>query len=399
MQIKKLLCRPIPLTHMLDRRFSWQSWVYLAAVGLYLGLCTALYVWLARPSELGESSVRVGSDSTSYLAYAGVVSNPYFDYLNTSMPLVSFGGNFLGPVLLAKMFPSVDLLFVLNVILFLATLRIAAALPGVRPGIFFSLLILDAITTQSVITLNKEILSALGICLFFLYIQSPRRRKLLLIFALLVSFMARWEQAFISMMLLFVDRRGSFWRGRHVLIVLSVIACISVLYPLMINNPWTSIALMLQVGDVGTLFPKLNAIQAAGGFPLIVLPKIALNLWGRALQPGYFFTDWLHGDFSDMANFIAIPFHCIAMLAICMIIVIRKRLDLQKQSIYWVLLYLVISAMAPYFQPRYQYPVYVVLCLEIAGFESPVVSPGKPLLSYILNPAMIRWRADQSMNE
>ena len=350
-------------------------WILLWFIVSYLVLCLWLFFAYVRPSFLGGNSLRIGADSAVYLAITEVVPNDTIRLAQS--PLVSIGGNFLGPIAIAKLIPSIFGIAILNLAFFLICLCIADSLPGVQLGAFFWAIVLNPLTTPSLLTLNKEILSFLSVMLLMLYISREPRSRVLLICVLLTAIMARWEQALVTVLFLLVEHRKSPFRGRPRLVLALMVVGITVIYPLAFNAGLEGLMSLLVVSARGNFMPTLNEIQAHYGFPLIFAPKIILNLWGEVLRPTYFFTDYLKNDFSDIQNSFAIPFHCVAMFVVSLVALFKKKLSLQKAPIYWSAIYLLATAATPVFQPRYQFAVYAVLCLEISGFNSPLVSTAK----------------------
>jgi len=348
-------------------------WLLVWVIAGYIVLCFALFFLYVKPSFLGANHLRIGADSYTYLVMAGVLHDGA-DLKNVA--LVTLSGNFLGPVLIARLIPSLTGIACLNLTLFLIGLWIADALPGVKTGLFFFAMILNPLTTPSLLTLNKEILAFFSVMLLLRYVSSTNRSRLLLVAVLLTSMMAIWEQTLVTVFFLAVEHKRSPLRGRHWLTLFFMIACITVLYPILVSTATVDMASLISMAS-GTIMPRLNEIQAHYGFALIVIPKILVNMWGMVLRPSYFWTDYLHGDFADLQNYVAIPFHTVSMFIVSMIAVGRRKLDIRKQSVFWMAIYLVATAATPLFQPRYQFPVYVVLCLEICGFAEPLSHPAR----------------------
>jgi uncharacterized membrane protein YagU involved in acid resistance len=346
-------------------------WILLWMIAGYLSLCIWLFFAYAKPSFLGGNHLKIGADSATYLAVAGVIPD---SSINTAeVQLVSISGNLLGPVAIARLIPSLLGIALFDLALFVACLWIANSLPGVKLGYFFWAVALNPLTTPSLLTLNKEILSFFSIMLLMLYISREPRSRILLAGALFAALMARWEQAIITVFFLLLEHRKSPLRGRPLLVLALMVLAITVSYPLVVNAGVVGVASLIGMGAEGNVMPKLNDIQAHYGFPIIFGPKILLNLWGNALRPSYFWTDYLKGDFSDIQNFYAIPFHEVATFILCLIAAFKRKLSLQKASVYWMAIYVVATAATPLFQPRYQFAVYILLCLEISGFRSPIL--------------------------
>jgi hypothetical protein len=346
-------------------------WLLLWIITGYVVLCLWVFFAYVEPSFLGGNHLRIGADSTTYLALAGVIPDSTISAMQTQ--LVSIQGNFLGPVAIAKVIPSLFGIALLNLALFVICLWIANSLPGVKLGRFFWAVILNPLTTPSLLTLNKEILSFFSIMLLMLYISKEPRSRILLMCVLVTGMMARWEQAFVTVLFLLFEHGKSPVRGRPRLLLALMVLGITFMYPFFVKLGIVGIAALIGAGAEGNVMPKFNDIQAHYGFPIIFAPKVFLNLWGEVLRPSYFWTDYLKGDFSDLQNFFAIPFHCVAMFVVCWIAAFRRKLSIRKASIYWMAIYLIATAATPLFQPRYQFAVYIILCLEISGFQSPLL--------------------------
>jgi hypothetical protein len=354
------------------RHTIWR-WILLWAIVAYFVLCYALFVSYVEPSFIGGNNLRIGADSAIYLAVAGVVRSNSID--PNAFPLLSFGGNFLGPVLIAKLIPSLAGIAILNLTFFGICLWTADTLPGVKTGWFFWLMILNPLTTPSLLTLNKEILSILAVVLFLKYVSADIRSKRLLAVVIVTAILARWEQALVTILFLLLEHRKSPLRGRRWLCLSIMIISITIIYPFLVNTTLVNMASLLSVNENGALMPRLNEVQAHYGFPLIVLAKILLNLWGEVLRPNYFWTAYLKVDFTDIQNSIAIPLDCVATFFVSVAALVSRKLNIRKDSVYWIAIYSVATAATPLFQPRYQYAVYAILCLEVCGLQMPVASP------------------------
>src|SRR5271166_4755137 len=106
------------------RQPIWR-WLLVWFIACYIVLCLTLFVLYVRPSLLGANHLRIGADSNTYLVMAGVLHDGS-DLKDAA--LVTFSGNFLGPVLIARMIPSLTGIACLNLTLFLIGLWIADAL-------------------------------------------------------------------------------------------------------------------------------------------------------------------------------------------------------------------------------------------------------------------------------
>jgi hypothetical protein len=179
--------------------------------------------------------------------------------------------------------------------------------------------------------------------------------------------MARWEQAAVTGAILFLESRYSPFKHRPKLVLLGLVIVLTVTYPIIIRTKIVDLSAMVTFAAEGNTGPILNQIQASYGFPLVMIPKTMINLFGHLLSPRLFFSDLINGDPSDIQKYVVLPINCIMMFAVLAVAVLKRRFKLQDPVIYWCAFYWVITAVSPILQPRYQYPVYVLLCLEVSG--------------------------------
>jgi hypothetical protein len=338
------------------------SWVAIGALLVYLVLCWGAFFAFVQ----GSPKLHIESDSTTYFVMAGVIPS-------TDAPedqLVSFGGNLLGPVLLATILRDPSVVVIFNCLLFAAMINIAGLVPGVQRRFFFLLMAINAQTLVSIATLNKEILASLGLVAFVASRLGNRHRKLLLAVAILFSLMARWEQVAILLLYVVLESRRSPFRHRHKTALLFVVAMLSIVYSLAIRlSPVDVNAFLVQAEGAGIL-TTLNNIQSSFGFPIVLLPKALMNLFNRLLTPGYFLTDtyidpYFDYDFYDLQNQIVIHLQTLAMAALFIAAAWKRRLSLSEPVAFLVALYIVCTSVSPFIQPRYQYPIYPLLCVQL----------------------------------
>jgi hypothetical protein len=343
-----------------------ERWLLIYAIAFYLLLCIALFFQFVQPSLIGNNNLRIGADSATYLDVAGFVGNSKTSTLQ-GVELVTAEGNLLGPVLVAILARTLWGIALINISLFVIGLYVASTLPGIRLGPFFFLLLLNPTLTPALLTVNKEIFSFLAVILFVKYVSSEKRSKLCLLILLCVSLMARWEQAAVTGAILFLESRYSPFKHRPKLVLLGLVIVLTVTYPIIIRTKIVDLSAMVTFAAEGNTGPILNQIQASYGFPLVMIPKTMINLFGHLLSPRLFFSDLINGDPSDIQKYVVLPINCIMMFAVLAVAVLKRRFKLQDTVIYWCAFYWVITAVSPILQPRYQYPVYVLLCLEVSG--------------------------------
>ncbi len=330
---------------------------------VFLGVCLFLFLAIVLPTLKGAGAIRLGADSATYLAVADAVRSGGAQ----GVAYITLTGNFVGPVALALLLKSGFAIVLFNLILFLAGIYAAGRATGIDRWALCVLLILNAETLVSIITLNKEILALFSVLLLGKYLYSSSRSKILLAVVLLFALMARWQQFAIVLLFLFLRRQGSRLARNPRAAIALIVFLMTIAYP--VASSRLDLSELTVQGETGGTVTKLNAMQAHFLFPLVVAPKAFLNLAGQLATPWYYFQGYSGLDENDWQNRYIIQLHTIAMLLLCIGIVARGKLRLSEPFIFLGVLYLVVTALTPFVQPRYQYPVYGLLCLEMARSE------------------------------
>jgi hypothetical protein len=356
--------RPAPLLSLF-RPKPVGSWMAIGTVLFFFLLCWAAFFAFVEPAWEGTPTQRIEADSSTYFVIAGLL--PETDAYSSNSQLISFRGNLFGPVLIAKTLRNPFFVVIFNCLLFVAMTQTAGLIPGVRRRIFCLLMALNAQTLVSIATLNKEILASFGLVALMASRLGNRHRKLLLFVAFTLSLMARWEQVAIVLIFILLESRFSPFRNRHKLSLLSVTLALGVAYSLAIRLIGFDLASFLAQAEGAGILTTLNKIQASFGFPLVVIPKAMLNLFNRTITPTYFFSDaYLSEGFGDLSNQVIIHLQCLAMTVLFVAAVWKRRLLLSRPIPYFMALYVIVTSLSPFVQARYEYPIYALLCIELA---------------------------------
>ena len=331
---------------------------------IYLVLCLLTLIYIERPYVLGTGGLRLGADSVSYFEIAKLAHVSI-----ESVTLLSFAGNLLGPVAIAYVLVDPFNVFLFNVALFLISVGVASQIRGVRWLPFVLLLMGDAETLSAIVSLNKEILSLVSLVLFAFYLRQDRRSKSLLFVILLLSLFVRWEQLAI-MLIFFALRYFGFLARRPKTSLLLLLVVVSIAYPLILSKNSADLSGFTLQGEEGNSITVLNTIQAHFGYPLVVFPKMLMSIMGRLLSPWYFFQGFPSDGFMDLQNDIVIHLHTLALTLLALYAAACKRLDLRRPLTFFCAIYMLITALSPFVQPRYQYPIYVLLALEVTTLRS-----------------------------
>jgi hypothetical protein len=127
-------------------------------------------------------------------------------------------------------------------------------------------------------------------------------------------------------------------------------------------------AALIAQAEGGRTIRILDNIQANFGFPLVVIPKILMNVMGHWSSPGYFLNEFFYADFTNWRDQIFLQAHTLLLTCLLFGLFFSRRLRLRHNTVYLLALYLVMIAVNPMIQPRYEYSAYVLLCLEASRY-------------------------------
>jgi hypothetical protein len=127
-------------------------------------------------------------------------------------------------------------------------------------------------------------------------------------------------------------------------------------------------AALLAQAEAGHTIVILDNIQANFGFPVVAIPKIMMNCLGHFITPQYFLHDYFSEDFTNWLDQIVMPMHTLLLSALLLGMLLSRKLRLQHAPVYLLVLYLLMTAINPMVQPRYEYAAYVLLCLEVSRY-------------------------------
>ena len=345
-------------------------WLLLFLFCLYCAFCWVDYTFSVEPLYGAMVPPSIAADSLAYFQIAGLGDNQEID----ASGLAGYGGSPLGPVTIALIGRNTLGVACVNCALFLLTLYWAGLIPGVRREIFALIMALDAQTLPTLMTLNKEILAISAMVAFAAYIYpdpasgSRRHSKLLLVAGILLSILARWEQAAILIWYLIADSQRWPFRGKPRRAVAVLLLVCSIAYALAVNVLHINLGGFVSQIEGGGLIVRLYSIQEKGGYFLVALPKILMNIAGRWVTPSYFFGEYWTTSFgsSDWQNAYIGPLSSLFMSAVIAFAFLRGRFRLSRPLIHLAVAYFIFTTINPFIQPRYMYPGFAILALELS---------------------------------
>jgi hypothetical protein len=355
----------VPFLSLLLEPRSLKKWLFIWTFCLYIAFCFACFFAFEQPRLNRDSYFRFGADSPTYWDAVEFQS----EHADAGQTLVGFGTNLFGPVEIGTVLRSGIAVCFFNILLFFIAVEIACSIPGVDRYRLLFLLMICAETAPALVTLNKEILVLFSVLLLAKYIYSERRSGFLLVPVLVASVLTRWEQVGIILLFLFLQRKGSVFQRNPRFAVASVIAALTVIYSLITMIPGSGIGGFTRYAKDANTIAKLDAIQAHFGFPLVIAPKIILDLSGQLIRPVTFYH-WLSDyGFSDIHSSLIVPLFSAVLIPVLVVSYRQGKLNPRRPIALLIIIYLLVVAITPFVQPRYNYFVYVLLALELAKKE------------------------------
>jgi hypothetical protein len=347
---------------------SVSAWVVIGTFVVFVILTLGLYFEAVSPVADFWFQPYVQADANAYWELSGVRPGAFTPDKADSDSGPQFGGGSLGPVYQAKLFRTDLGVLLSNFAMLALILWLVSTMKEFDLSTFTLLLLLNPLLFSVVATLNKEIFSITGLILFLRYMTAERYRFLLLTGAMLVSVGGHWQQAAVLLMLVCLESRFSPFRNKPLASVIVVLLFFTVAYTVVFHLAPVVIAGLLAQAEAGHTIVILDNIQGNFGFPLVVIPKIMMNVMGRFSTPAYFLQEYWSADFSNWYDQIFTQAQEFLTTALLFGMLIARKLPLKQPLVYLLVVYLILTAVNPMVQPRYEYSAYVLLCLQAARY-------------------------------
>jgi hypothetical protein len=96
-----------------------------------------------------------------------------------------------------------------------------------------------------------------------------------------------------------------------------------------------------------------------------------MDVCGELLRPRTYLSEFETIGSADIHSMFILPLFSIVLIPTLVIAYRRGLLNPKRPIALLILIYLLMTAVTPFVQPRYNYFVYVLLCLEFARKEDP----------------------------
>jgi hypothetical protein len=354
----------------LTKRFRFKSMILFVLMIAYIGFSLFLFFRWVAPSLDGRVDQHIAADSGTYIYFADSLRSGNVDpYVIAS--LASFPNNLWVPVLLALVLKSTFVMVIANYAMFFWALVLLKKSYSFSAGIFVGLLLLNATTTISLLSVNKEIVDLLALSMFVF--ARRRSSKKMLCLALLLALFNRFEVGMIMVLFLLVESKLNPWVQRRVMTLAALTILLNVMLPLLASNTLNT---RFEEASSGGIVTWLDSLEMHYLYGVAVIPKIAENLFGELVNVSKWSTSY---GFSDIANSYIVLSNNLATAIVFVILVMKRSFSLRSDLVYFAMLGCIIMAISLVIQPRYFYFAYALLCLQASRTEVRR-SAGSPLL-------------------
>jgi len=342
---------------LLSRRISFKSAILLFLLICYVAFTFAVFFESVVPSlDRGTTSEDFAVDSTVYIYMADSLREGRNDPWVLGS-LLFFPNTTWTPVFISLILHSALLVMLANYAMFIFAVTLLKRAFPISLGTFVGLLLLNPTTTTSLLCVNKEIID-LVVFSIFLYARGKRNRGLLLI-ALALALMNRYETCIVMIVFLFAMSRLNPLREKRWMTLFLLVGLLNFAMPLLGSQVLEK---RFEEAEYAGVIRALDMLQLHYLYFIAVIPKVADNLFGQLPNPQVWKSpsSWLYINF----------FNNISYAILLLVNLMKRRLTLRSDFIYFGAIGSVLIAQSLVVQPRYFYFVYILLCLEAAQKKS-----------------------------
>jgi hypothetical protein len=340
---------------LLTVRFRIQSAVWTIFFLLYISFTLYLFFAWVNPSLDGRTDQHIAADSDTYLHLASVLQGKTFD--PTVVPLLlKFPNTLLGPTLVAYVVQNTFATVIVDYAIFFLALILLRKSVNFSVYGFVVLLCINATTTISLISINKEIIDLLVVAIFIFGIK--RRHYSLVLVAFLLALFNRYEVALILFLFLFLTSKLNPLRQKRALMLVVLIVALTVSLPLFASK---ALDAQFEMATSGHTVALLDSLEMHYLYAFAVMPKIAENLFAEIVNIQKLQA---YLAFQDIANTYIVFFNNLATFIVVGLLAKKRALSLKNDFVYLAAIGWIVMATALVIQPRYFYLSYILLCLR-----------------------------------
>ncbi len=342
------------LTPILTKRASVGKWILRFLLPVYILITFAIFFQFVIPSFPKETtSEEFAVDTTIYVYFADSIREGRNDPMVIG-PLLSFPNTLIAPVCISLLLNNHLIEMLANYLMFIISILLLRKSIPISLYVFLPLMLLNPVTTTSILCINKEVLDLLSLSLF-LYSRVHRNRGML-IGALALALFNRYEVCLVMVAFLLAGSRFNPWRERRFLTLLILVITLNFATPFFGGE---MLAKRFEEAQEGRFIAPLDLLQMHYLYIVAVVPKIAINLFGELLNPFVWkdLNSWTYIMF----------FNNLSYLLVLLFAAQKRILALRNDIVYFGAIGAVLVAQSLVVQPRYFYFLYILLCIQIAS--------------------------------
>ena len=336
--------------------------INLTIITLIIGFIIFLFSYtIGYPSLDDKSKIQFYADTPTY--EKSYDEKNFHDYSSR----LDFSYNYFGPLLILDITKKNKYIITfINISLFLYSIILINRAFKVKKLTLIILLLSSPILFSSLVFLNKEIFYLLSISMFF-YAQSSKNIKVFFTFfmlSILIAFLARWQLSFF-IMAVGITLNIKIFREKLITTIIIFSFVLSLFYNLLAENQFSSVFEVLesthddhQGGGYFYLFHELSQ----KGLYFIIYPIKTIFLNFSMIKNIPLILD----SSDDFYNNTVITIHSTANFFLWIYIILYKAKKINKDIIYFLLLFSIIFCMTPIFAPRYFIIFYIVAAIIIS---------------------------------
>lgn len=329
--------------------------ILLIALSVPAMIAGAVFLYfIGRFALIGQHPFQFFADSNTY-------HDIYSGFMATPEGFIDVSYNFAGPLLILNLTRgNIYLVMMVNVVLFITSMIYICRVIDLNPVKASLIQFISPMTAFSLLSVNKEIIVFPVIALL---IAAYRSRSLLLVMiALAVSVLARWQLTVFCLVLVGLYFIRNINRYALTAILLGTISIAYYLARAFLEPVLRTVEVSTATYTEGSgLFERLLEYQNDGLYFLVAPIKSAHLLFSLGfridgiINPITIYNDQVIASFC-LINFIFF----LSLLA-------TRRFGLRNDLIMISIVYLVVFALTPVYAPRYFYAVTVLWALVLAG--------------------------------
>ena len=339
------------------------SWIIVFTVFIIL-LLTVYFQFVSKSLDR-KLQIQLYSDTLTYEKY--VKENPQINWFS----LISFNGNYLGPVLIFKMLGQNRIVLVLfNILIVFNFIYSTRKLFSVNKIKLLLLLCINPVIAFSILSLNKEMLILLFLPFFLKYVKN--KTVIYFILSLFLSLLVRWQLSLFFITYTLMTSWFNPWRKDRFASIVILILAISILYPIFSSRYFSSvvnISLESRGLDEGSgIFITMNEMQNKGLYFLVFVPKVLHLLFGLLLRIRNILI------FDDFWNNVVVTGQSIPFLYLFINLFIKvktKKINLSNEFYFLTVIFFIVFALTPIYAPRYFLPAYIILSVMFSSKYQP----------------------------